>query len=277
MKKTFKFALGAAALLVAAKGLDNRIEVTYYNVPSPKIPREFDNFKIVHISDYHNDPAPGLISEIKTAHPDIIVMTGDMTHDKGGSYLPALELIKRLVKIAPCYIVSGNHDIWRNDYPEFVSDCRNAGAIFLQNETVPIKQGESEILISGMEDVFSKVRSRQKITQYLKNFSVSEQYQILLFHRANALDCIKDFGFDLILAGHLHGGQVRIPHFGGVCSPLSGMTEDKTILFPKYSGGIYKHKDCTMIVNRGIGNPMPIPRLYNRPEIGIITLHSVKK
>ena len=123
-----------------------------------------------------------------------------------------------------------------------------------------------------MEDPFTKIHYKSKIKEYLSKFNTSSDYQILLFHRANLLDHIKDYGFDLILSGHLHGGQLRIPGMGGVFSPLSSLGDGSKILFPKYSGGEYKSENTTMIVNRGIGNPMIIPRVFNRPEIGIITL-----
>ncbi len=272
MKNLIKFAALGSAALFLAKGLDNRIEVSYFDISSPKIPKEFNGFKIVHISDYHNDPVPGLVEEIAHNSPDIIVMTGDMTDDKHKSARPALELIGRLLKIAPCYIVSGNHDLWRHDFNSYVKSCKDMGAVFLQNETAKILRNNKKILISGMEDMFSKVNIKKTIEEYLEFFYKSEEYQIFLFHRANALDYVKDFGFDLILSGHMHGGHVRIPGIGGVFSPFSSFAENKKFLFPKYFGGMYNSNDCTMIVNRGSGNPTPIPRFFNRPEIGVITL-----
>ena len=275
MKKITKFTLAASAVFLTAKGLDIRLQTTHYAVSSGKIPDEFNNFKIAHISDYHNDPKSGLISKIKRERPDIIAITGDLTDDEQNtSYLPAIELIKKLTKIAPCYIVSGNHDIWRNDYKDFVDDCRKYGAVVLQNEQQYIEKENSRIIISGMEDAFTKVRSKSVISKNLKNFTITSDYHIFLFHRANALDCVKDFGFDLILSGHLHGGQIRLPFIGGICSPLSSAGENSNIFFPKYSGGEYTSDDTKIIVSRGIGNPMILPRFFNRPELGIITLIS---
>lgn len=273
MKTAIKIAVGTAAALLLAKGLDNRVETSYYSVSSPKIPKEFNHFKIVQISDYHNDPVPGLIEEISHEAPDLIVMTGDMTHDKFGTFTPAVELVKRLMKIAPCIMVSGNHDVWRSDYREFVRACKNAGAVFLQNERKAIVKNGQKIYISGMEDVFTKTRMQKTINQYLENFSTTEEFQIMLFHRANALDSLKDYGFDLILSGHMHGGQIRIPGFGGLLAPLSSLGDNSKLFFPKYFGGRYESEKSVMIVNRGLGNPMPVPRFFNRPEIGVILLN----
>ena len=139
MKKS-KILAGALTAAAAACGFDRRLEVTSYEISSPKIPKSFDKFKIVHISDYHNDSVLGVSEKIRRICPDIIVMTGDMTHDKHKSYEPAVILVKRLVKIAPCFMVSGNHDIWRCDYQSYVDECKNSGAVFLQNESHTLKK-----------------------------------------------------------------------------------------------------------------------------------------
>ena len=277
MKKSLKLALGGIAAYTAFKALDSRLDVSYYDITSEKLPEEFDNFKIAHISDYHNRPVIGLIEKIKSESPDIIAMTGDMTSDKKDeSFMPAIELIQKLNAVAPCFIISGNHDTWRSDYARYVAHCRKEGAYFLQNEYLKIYKNNKFIIISGMEDVFTKVRAKSKIKESLKYFSLSDEFQILLFHRANALDEVKDFGFDLILSGHLHGGQIRIPHYKGVFSPLSSIGNDESLFFPKYSYGLYTFGNTSMIVNRGLGNPMIIPRIFNRPELGIITLKSTQ-
>lgn len=278
MKKIFKYILAAGGVGICLKALDSRLETTYRTISSDRLPSEFDNFKIAHLSDYHNCPVANLTETVKSENPDIIAMTGDMTSDKAcESFLPALNLIKELSKIAPCFIVSGNHDTWRNDYAEFVSECKKTGTHFLQNEQFEFSKNGKSIIISGMEDVFTKVRAKAKAEEYLRFFKKTEEYQILLFHRANLLDVVKDFGFDLILSGHLHGGQVRLPYIGGLFSPLSSMSECSSVLFPEYCSGLYEHKNTKMIISRGLGNPVSVPRVFNRSELGIITLKSVGK
>ena len=96
MNNFLKGALLAGGALVALKGIDSRLEITYENVVSPSLPEEFDGCRIVHISDYHNDTIPNLVSEIKDICPDYIVCTGDMADDKG-SYYPAVALAEKLV------------------------------------------------------------------------------------------------------------------------------------------------------------------------------------
>ena len=97
----------------------------------------------------------------------------------------------------------------------------------------------------------------------------------MLFHRANLLDKLRDKGFDLILAGHLHGGQFRIPKVGGVLSPKSSLAGGERMFFPKYFGGLYEYEDTKIIVSRGLGNPMVIPRIFNRPELVFIKLERI--
>ncbi len=117
MKKALKTAALTGGILFAVKGLDNRIEVTHYDISSPKIPEEFDGYKILQISDYHADSVPGLIEEIEHESPDIIVSTGDLVHDTG-SYTPGVRLCRHLIDISPVYAVTGNHDLWRSDYDD---------------------------------------------------------------------------------------------------------------------------------------------------------------
>lgn len=268
MKKIIKTLCLAGGVLCAVKGLDNRLEVSYYKVPSPKIPEKFNGFRIVQLSDYHCETMPGIVDEVKNLRPDIIVCTGDMVNDKG-SYLPAADLTRRLKKIAPVYMVTGNHDLWRADYYELEKALTGAGAVFLHNERVFINIGDEKIALTGIDDPLARSTRRidENLSEALRRIASWEGYDILLFHRANLMDRLKDCGFDLIMSGHMHGGQLRIPGLGGVVSPKSSFAENQPLLFPRYFGGEYLHKNTRMIVSRGLGNPMIIPRLFNRPEI----------
>lgn len=276
MKGFLKGAAFAGGALLAVKALDTRLEVTSYDVKSDKIPKCFDGYKIVHLSDYHNDTVPELIWEIRDENPDMIVCTGDMADDKG-TYIPALRLTEKLVKIAPCYMVTGNHDLWRGDFESMEEQMQNTGAVFLRNARVFISKENEQIALSGIDDPFYRGNSRIKHYLYdvAETLSGFDGFNILLFHRANLLDEFLGYGFDLILSGHMHGGHVRIPGIGGVASPRSSWQDCENILFPKYFGGMFKTDDTTMIVNRGLGNPTFIPRVFNRPEMIVITLKSM--
>ena len=263
-----------AGVLALAKGLDNRIEITHYEPEFDNLPKEFDGFRIVHISDLHSDTAPGLRNEILSLEPDIIVITGDMIHDNDKSFLPTVRLIKQLGNIAPLYMVSGNHDLWNTRFDEFTRLCEESGAVLMDNKFKTITHNGGEIGLFGVADPFGKATETivKNLNESFAELPEYDGFKLLLFHRANQFDRIKDKGFDLILAGHMHGGQFRIPGVGGLMPPKSSLADSKRIFFPTYCSGVFVHQSTTMIVNRGLGNPMIIPRLYNRPEIGITVL-----
>lgn len=273
MKKLLKALAITGGALCIAKGFDNRLETTEYEVFSTKLPKEFDGFRIVQISDFHCDTFAGISEEIKRLNPDIIVSTGDLADDKG-SYMSAVNLCHSLIGIAPVYAVTGNHDVWRSDYNEFENALSDIGVKTLHDERIYIERGGEKIAITGIDDPFSVSNDNitENVQKSLAKISPTKLFDVLLFHRANLLDELKYFGFDVILAGHMHGGQVRMPWGSGVFAPRSSFGTGKSMFFPKYFGGKYKYKHTTMIVNRGLGNPMIIPRLFNRPEITSITL-----
>ncbi len=279
MKKIVKNLALAGGILFAVKGLDDRLETTHYVIESPEIPEEFTGFRIAQFSDLHADSVPGLIDEIRSESPDIIVSTGDLVHDKG-SYAQGVRVCGRLREIAPVYAVTGNHDLWRADYAELEKELTDAGVVTLHSERAEIKRGGAKIGLCGIDDPFTRDNARIKaiVKKSLKQLPRFDGYDILLFHRANLLDLVKNHGFNLILSGHMHGGQFRLPVNGrGVISPKSSWSGDK-LFFPKYFAGHYNSEKTQMIVNRGVGNPMLIPRLFNRPEITVVTLkHTDKK
>lgn len=275
--KLFKTLALTGGALVLAKGLDDRLEITRCVIRSSKLPDEFDNFVIAQISDFHADSVPGLIAEIEAEAPDIIVSTGDLVHDDG-SFAAGVRLCERLLKIAPVYAVNGNHDVWRTDYGEFESELSAAGVVTIHDRRVMLKRNGAEIGLCGIDDPFSLDGAKivEKVKASLSKIPPYDGYDILLFHRANMLDMLKSCGFDLIISGHMHGGQIRLPLLGGVAAPKSSWNSDRSAFFPKYFAGHYKYKSTDMIVSRGLGNPMLIPRLFNRPELMIITLKKDK-
>lgn len=267
-------ALIGAGALALLRGLDNRIEVTHYEPKFKNLPEEFDGFRIVHISDLHSDTFPGLKSEIMALEPDMIVITGDMIHDNDKSFMPTVRLIAQLAEISPLYMVSGNHDLWNTRFDEFAKSCEDAGAVLMDGKFTEISHNGGKIGLFGVKDPYGKATATI-VKSLADSFSLLPEYdgfKMLLFHRANQFDRLKDKGFDLILSGHMHGGQFRIPGIGGLMPPKSSLQDSKQIIFPAYCSGTFNHNNTTMIVNRGLGNPMIIPRLYNRPEICLTVL-----
>lgn len=278
MKPISKLALGIGAL-IAAKGLDKRPELTHYNLEFNNLPPEFDGFRIAHISDLHSECALWLADELAALKPDIIALTGDIIHDNTHTFEPILSLIRQLSEIAPIYIVSGNHDLWNTDFTRFIRSVCDIGASFCDDGMCTISKNGAQIGIFGIRDPFGKSSEiiRRSIAHSLSVLPEFTGFKCLLFHRANQFELIRDFGFDLVLSGHMHGGQLRIPGIGGVVSPKSSLGDPSSrMLFPSYCDGVFTYKNTTMIVNRGIGNPIIIPRLYNRPEIGLVVLRQKK-
>jgi hypothetical protein len=170
------------------------------------------------------------------------------------------------------YAISGNHDYWNSkQFNEHQNMLKKLGVKLLENTSTNIYKDNEKITIHGIADPISfDNKEAEGITKTgLSKLKISDGYNILLFHRANMLDLFKNEKFDLIVSGHLHGGQVRIPFVGGLKSPHGDW-------FPKYSGGRYDVNNNTYIVSRGIGNPFIVPRVFNRPEIVVITLKKYK-
>ncbi len=265
------FCAGALALL---KGIDNRLEITARREAFSNLPESFDGFKIAHISDLHSEVPTELFDVIKGLAPDMIAVTGDIIHDDMRSFDGVVELLEKLSKVAPVYIVSGNHDLWNSRFGVFLKKAEAAGVNFLDDNMALVEKNGESIALFGFSDPFGKSTDsiRKSLERSFSALVPFDGFKILLFHRANLFPRLTGKGFDLILAGHMHGGQIRVRGFGGLFPPKSSIIDSKTLIFPKYTEGVYKDGSSTMIVSRGIGNPMILPRLYNRPEVGIITL-----
>ena len=248
----------------------------HFEVKSDKLPNAFDGFRILHISDFHCAPKKDMLKCIEGEKFDAVIVTGDLTDEKK-PYGIYLELLSELIKIAPVYQVSGNHDMYRSDREEFFEKCRELGSVFLQDEVAEIERFGEKIYLLGMSDSGSKKKSKvdAAIEASLSKLKRQDGYEILLYHRANKLDSFRDMGFDLILSGHMHGGHIRLGKLGGVLSPKSGIFDTGRLFFPKYSGGYYKIGKTDAIVNCGLGNSIPIPRFGNPTEIISITLKKI--
>ncbi len=247
--------------------------LTRYDVISGNLPAVFDGFRLLHISDFHCDFREDILNCIEGERADAIFITGDMADEKR-PFEPCAKLLAELVKLAPVYQVAGNHDMVNESYNEFYKRCKDLGVTFLRDETAVIEQGEDKVVIHGIDDPKSKKRREidEYIAEALPKLDRQEGYEILLFHRANKLESFKNEKFDLILSGHMHGGQIRLPWLGGVLSPKSGFFDTGRILFPKYSGGRCMVGETEAIINCGLGNTVPLPRWGNPTEIVSITL-----
>lgn len=264
-------ALIAAAAAFLIKDSRDDLEISRYEVKSQKLPESFDGFKIVQLSDLHGaefgEDGMGLVEKVEELEPDIIALTGDFVTDEGD--LAAIEkLAARLTELCPVYFVSGNHEFGSGLAVKVRNILERAGVKYLSNEYLTISRGEDEILLGGVEDplAYADMLSPDELAQKM-NDAAPDAFKILLGHRNYWMTEYPELPVDLIFCGHAHGGLIRIPGVGGLIG-----TDRR--LFPDFDAGEYNNGRYTLIVSRGLGNSVPIPRVFNRPEIVCVELSS---
>ena len=255
---------------------NKNIELNKFEVSSRDLPKEFEGFRVAHVSDLHNaefgEDNSKLIKMLKDANPDIIAITGDVIDSRRTDIDISLEFIKEAQKIAPCYYVSGNHEARISEYGILKEKMIKAGVTVLENQTSVITRSNNDIKIIGINDPsfnsdyllgdeeFVIESQLKKVAQHKDDFTV------LLSHRPEFFELYTDYEIDLVLSGHAHGGQFVVPFLGGLVAPGQGF-------FPEYDSGLYLEGDTKMIVSRGIGNSIIPIRVNNRPEVILIELH----
>lgn len=264
-------ALIAAAAAFLIKDSRDDLEISRYEVKSQKLPESFDGFKIVQLSDLHGaefgEDGMELVEKVKELEPDMIALTGDFVTDEGD--LAAVEkLVARLTELCPVYFISGNHEFGSGLAVKVRNILERAGVKYLSNEYLTISRGEDEILLGGVEDplAYADMLSPDELAQKM-NDAAPDAFKILLGHRNYWMTEYPELPVDLIFCGHAHGGLIRIPGVGGLIG-----TDRR--LFPDFDAGEYNNGRYTLIVSRGLGNSVPIPRIFNRPEIVCVELSS---
>lgn len=248
------------------------IKTSDITIENNKIPEEFNNFKIAQISDLHNRKlGDRLIKIIQNESPDIIVVTGDLVDSSHTDFDTAMELIDSALKIAPVYYVTGNHEAWLNNFEDFEKRLTDSGVHMLDNECQWLTKGNAKINIAGVKDPDFIERTSLDgiqgaiVTESLKPLLSNDYYNIVLSHRPELFEEYVNMQADLVLTGHAHGGQVRIPFVGGLIAPNQGF-------FPQYTEGVYSKDSTDMVVSRGLGNSVIPVRVNNTPELVMITL-----
>ncbi|MBZ8121679.1 metallophosphoesterase [Bacillus thuringiensis] len=255
---------------------NNLISITEVKITSSKIPSSFKGYKILQISDLHNkqfgDNQDVLIQKIKSIDPDIIAITGDLIDSKSYDAEVSMQLIREIVKKYPVYFVTGNHEQWSGKYNRLEKELKKYDVNVLRNEYVGIQKGEQEINLLGIDDPEFVTGNRDEgniIIDEIKKAKIEMQpdrYNVLLSHRPEFLTEYADEQIDLVLSGHAHGGQVRLPFIGGLVAPNQGV-------LPKYTAGLYVEQSTSMVVSRGLGNSIIPQRILNRPEIVVVQLN----
>ena len=264
-----------AALIIRIAWGNKALELNTYTITSSKLPEEFNGYRIAQVSDLHNDEMgegnEKLLSLLREAKPDSIAITGDLIDSRRTNIEIALRFAEEAMKIAPCYYVTGNHEARVSEYEALKIGLAKLGVILLEDDTIPLEKSGKTITLIGVDDpsfntdyLFGDSAAVMKSKlQSLANSN--DSYTILLSHRPELFSVYAESGVDLVLSGHAHGGQFRLPFVGGLVAPNQG-------LFPKYDAGIYLEENTNMIVSRGIGNSIIPFRINNRPEVVLIEL-----
>lgn len=242
------------------------IELTEYSVTGDRIPRAFDGFRIVQISDFHGAEFPCELADmVRQQNPDIIAITGDIITE-AEQFTNVEKLLTELQGIAPVYFVSGNHDFASGQIGALSELFERYGVEYLANEYICLERDGERIVLAGVEDPNSweGIATPDAVAEKLRS-EYPDEYTVLLGHRNYWAEEYPDLPVDLILCGHAHGGLIRLPGVGGLIST------DRT-LFPDYEAGLYHCGGYELIVSRGLGNSVPVPRLFNRPDLVCITL-----
>ena len=252
------------------------VGVTHYSVTGKQLPDSFDGFKIAVVSDLHNArfgrDNSQIVRKIEEEHPDIIAITGDLVDANRTDMETAIALVHKLMQLAPCYYVTGNHEAWIGKQFSVLEEMLLAENVqILHDEVIRLERDGQTIQLAGLDDPDFTERDtvvQQSLLQTkLNQMNLSEEYCILLSHRPETFEAYVEENIDLVLSGHAHGGQFRLPFIGGIVAPDQG-------LFPKYTAGKYIRNNTTMIVSRGVGNSIIPVRFNNRPEIVVIELKS---
>lgn len=248
---------------------NNDIAFSQMKIVSADLPEEFNGYKILQISDLHSKTfgknQQTLVKKIILENPDVIFVTGDLIDSKNYNTDVCLQLCSQMSEIATVYFVTGNHEAWSNKFDAFEVQLKDAGVKVLRNESEFITLGNSKILVIGVDDPDFQGYDNMmiRIDELIKPHP--ETYSIVLSHRPELFTSYAERKIDLIFSGHAHGGQIRLPFIGGLVSPNQGW-------FPRFTSGIYSSGKTSMIVSRGLGNSIIPQRLFNKPELVVVTL-----
>ena len=270
MRKKHWWILPVLAILVILTliALDERLILRTYTVASPKLTVEV---RLAVVTDFHSsDNADDVVAMVASCAPDAVLLVGDMFDDdtQNRPTERTLSLMRQLSAQYPCYYVSGNHEAWTGEMDALYQQTEEAGVTVLRMSSGVLTVRGQRIALCGIPDPYEMVFSgapdtEEQIRQALEDVD-SADFAVLLAHRPELLAKYAQFPFDLVVSGHAHGGQVRIP---GV---LNGLYAPNQGWFPKLAGGAYTQDGTTLIVSRGLAVRTRLPRIFNRPEVVLV-------
>lgn len=253
------------ALLLFCSYQNRHLETTYYTYKAEQLGADLEGYRIVQISDLHNvkfgKNNQKLVDRIRECEPDMIVLTGDLVDSNHTNVDRAVKFVDEIVKICPVYYVTGNHEYWldTSEYENLMDGVASAGVIILDDQVVEISRGDAKFRLVGLDDKSLADGTLEAL------LSDEKELTVVLAHEPQYLARYAGTGVDLVLSGHAHGGQFRLPFVGGIVAPDQGF-------LPEYTAGEYYMNGTEMIVSRGLGNSVVPVRLFNYPEIVCVEL-----
>ena len=260
-RKCLIWAAVLAALALYILWGNRALTLTQISVALPDLPAVFSGYRICQVSDLHNtsfgEENSALLEMIANCDPDIIVLTGDLIDAHRTNVDVAVQFAADATEIAPVYYVTGNHEASAlKAYKPLKAALAEAGVTVMENKLVTLERGGASISLMGIHDKgFTDLSA--SLTALAPQ---AAPCTVLLAHRPEYIGTYAGAGVDLVFSGHAHGGQFRLPFFGGILAPGQGF-------FPEYDAGLYQVQDTQLIVSRGLGNSRFPFRLNNRPEV----------
>lgn len=262
----------AVFALLFLRWSNTSLQVERFTYTSSHLPAGFGGCTIVQLSDLHGaefgENNADLLQAVREAQPDYIFLTGDLLdrfRETPQSY--AVSLCRQLMEIAPTYFVTGNHEWALPGIRELKSAIRDTGTTVLTNQFVTLERGGDSILLAGIDDPngFADQKTPEELAQEVRE-TWGDGFWLLLAHRNNFFENHYSLlGADLVISGHAHGGLIRLPFTDG----LVGVERN---LFPGYTAGFYEKNGTDLFVSRGLGNSGRTFRLFNRPQVAVLTL-----
>ena len=253
---------------------DNHLVVSEYTYSNANLPPEFNNYTIIHLSDLHDkefgEDQEELLSYIHAIGPDAIFLTGDFVTKKSIEHSKGLA--KALSNKYEMFFVPGNHEAGYTKYDELKTILVDNNVRILENEVTAIIKDTASINVIGLLDPSfykqSAAANVKEMEHALESLTANlEGSTLLLAHRPEHIDIYSKYNINLVFSGHAHGGQFILPFVGSVYAPGQG-------LFPKLTQGMRNVDETTIVISRGLGNLAPVPRLFNYPEIVVVTLQN---
>lgn len=251
---------------------NHTLQVTRFTAAFSDLPKGFDGCRVVVLSDLHTayfgESNEKLFSAVRAEQPEYIFLTGDILdrfHDAPAGY--AASIADGLTAIAPVYYVTGNHEWAIGGVPELKETLSQHGITVLTNEALALERGGDTLVLAGIDDPngYADQKTPEELAAEIYA-AYGDPFWILLAHRNDRFaPQYSLLGADLVVSGHGHGGVIRLPFTDGLIST------DRT-LFPSFTAGLYNANGSTLFVSRGLGNSGPSFRLFNRPEVAVVTL-----